>query len=218
MVSRVSFYCPVITSNNSRLEKWDLSLADLPPSTCKENLFTHCCKLKCLVVHYIDPNPSKLRLGMETNFSLSKIVPLFIKRWENKRGKRREKRREKGKEKQVTSVDPMMSWRSIFLLLLFLVWIIMCGSCAASCGIGNAFYAVWLSLPIGPGAVAVQRVSGITCCVHDVPAMLLLPSCDGCGGSTVLAHSVYLFCSFHKSGTAQCLFWGIHKSVTVLLC
>lgn len=46
----------------------DFSLAVLVSSTCKENFVHPFCKLKWLVVHYIDPDPFKLRLGMESSF------------------------------------------------------------------------------------------------------------------------------------------------------
>lgn len=85
---------------------------------------------------------------------------------------------------------------------------------ATGCGVGNAFYAVWWSLLIEPGVVARRRVSSIKSCAHAVPAALL-PSHGGHGGlwlyegpkttlsktpdfSTVLGHSTWLFCTFHK--------------------
>lgn len=87
-----------------------------------------CCKLKRLMVHYVYPNPFKLRLRTECWSSRS--VPLFIKRQASKRGKREEKERERGKkkkgrkEKQATIADPGMSCESTLLLLL-LEWLRM---------------------------------------------------------------------------------------------
>lgn len=118
----------------------DFSLADLVSSTCKENFVHPFCKLKWLVVHYIDPDPFKLRLGMESSFWSSKIVPLFIERWENKRGKRKEKKgreRKKGKK----SKSP--------------VWIPWCSEALSSSSlsgvvndvVGRALPAVVLSMP-----------------------------------------------------------------------
>lgn len=145
-----------------------------------------CCKLKRLMVHYVYPNPSKLRLRTECWSSRS--VPLFIKRQASKRGKREEKERERERKKKKEgkkSKPPLQILRCpVSPPSFFFFWSGWgCGGVyAAGCGVGNASCAIWWPLPFGPGAVARRKVSGIMCHAHAVLAVLL-PLRDGHGGS-----------------------------------
>lgn len=91
-----------------------------------------CCKLKKFVVHCTEPNPSKLRLRMESSCWSSKNVPLFIKRRANEREKRKQKKRKeikkKKEEKQVQRVHPSSPSRvveDVMGWVLLAVWLAM---------------------------------------------------------------------------------------------
>ena len=123
-VLKICIYCHIIAVPESLLSLLS-SLQWVGTEAEKELVQENCCwKPKQLAVRNIDPDPSELRLGMESRCWMSKSVPLFIERWESERGKIKEerlKKKKRKKEKQVTA-DLMMSWGSIFLLLIFLGW------------------------------------------------------------------------------------------------
>lgn len=194
-----------------------------------------CCKPERLMVHYVDPNLSKLTLKIVC--WSNKNVPLFIKRQASKRGKRQEKEREGKKkkeerrEKQATTADPMMSL-SLFSSLFFWTGGGCGGAYATGFRVGRASYAIWWPLPVGRGAVARQKVSGIMCHVHAVPAVLLPLHDDHVRGwrgdprppsarqltldfSTACAH-VFVMQLFRRVLQCRLLLWGLHKILTVL--
>lgn len=100
---------------------------------------------------------------------MSKSMPSFIKRWENKR---RKVKRGKRKEKQVITVAPMKSSMSVLLLLEWLrMWgggeggVVCVWGGAVCCDFDDALYAICggpfqLGQELLPG-----RVSSIMSCV-----------------------------------------------------
>lgn len=134
-----------------------------------------CCELKKFVVHCIKPNPSKLRLRMESSCWSSKNVPLFIKRKTNERKKKTEVKEKERRKIKVRKASP----ESLSSFSLQYGW--GCGGTStAGCTVGNAFYAIRWFLPVGPGVLARWTEFNIRYCAHAVLAMLL-PSHGGHG-------------------------------------
>lgn len=197
-----------------------------------------CCKLKRLMVHYVYPNPFKLRLRTECWSSRS--VPLFIKRQASKRGKREEKEGERGKKKRKErkASHHCRSWD--------VLWVHPPSSSSGVVEdvVGCMPPAVGLAMPLVPYDGPFQLGQGllpgrrclVSCAMHMLYwlcfslCMMVMEGHSWRGGPKTslskVANSWFLHCAckqhvfvmqlFRRALQCRFLLWGLHKVVTVL--